>query len=164
MKPKPAIQPRTSALGFSRTFAPAGRIKRTEAHIAASRLPSFHFQTRTRTVIGRPQIRSQFRFASSGSHSPPRWRNARAPMRSFAFPVFPSPGSAKCPYPSQEKSFKGLRPPQFPRPSGTRITLLSGLPVTRPSLTHTNRRVLAEPSKDNKKKGHGQFTSVKIAF
>ena len=45
--------------------------------VAASRLPSFHFQTRTRTVAGRfPCVpwKGQLRFAGPGSHSPPRWR------------------------------------------------------------------------------------------
>ena len=46
----------------------------------------FPSQTRTRTVVGRFSTiprESQLRFAGSGPHSPPRWSDARAPMRMF---------------------------------------------------------------------------------
>jgi hypothetical protein len=137
---------------------------RTEAQVAASRLPSFHFQTRTRTVIGRPLLRSQFRFASSGSHSPPRWRNARAPMRSSPSRLsFVRLGDMSLPF-ARGELFR-TSATQLLRPSGKiQRILLPKSPVTRPSSAHTERRVLAEPSKDNKIQGWGQFFFVNSAL
>ena len=56
--------------------------------VAASRLPSFHLQTRAGTVAGRFRAsceKSQLRFAGSGSHSPPRWRTRE--LRSDVVPA-----------------------------------------------------------------------------
>ena len=116
---QPALQPRAD-LGASAAMAHylTTARTRTEAQIAASRLPSFQLQTRTRTVAGRPQLRSQLRFAGSGSHSPPRWRNARAPMRSIAFPSFLHPGGRCVPALRKMRAISGLRPLRFVRPSG----------------------------------------------
>jgi len=47
---------------------------------------------------------------------------------------------------------------QLSQPSGEiQLTSLPDFPVTRPSSVHTERRVLAEPFKDNKIQGTGQF-------
>ncbi len=134
---------------------------RTEAQVAASRLPSFHFQTRTRTVIGRP-----YRGANSVSLVPARialqggeTREHRCDRR---LTVFPSFGLAICPCPSQEESTSGLWPLHFRGPRDQNpANFRTGEPryASSPSafFAHTGRRVLAEPSKDNKKQGSGQF-------
>src|SRR5580700_5993811 len=63
-----------------------------------------------------------------------------------------------CPCPSQEESDSGTVATLAAVASGTdpRQTCLPGPPVTRLPLAHTDRRVLAEPYKDNKKPGWGQ--------
>jgi hypothetical protein len=64
-----------------------------------------------------------------------------------------------CPCPSQEESYLGLWPLLLIAASGfcPRHNNRPGIPVTRLPLAHTDRRVLAEPYKDNKKPGQGQF-------
>jgi len=65
---------------------------------------------------------------------------------------------AMCPCPSQEKScFRTLAAlaPRGPQDL-TLPSLLTGTSRYAPPSTHTERRVLAEPFKDNKKQGSGQ--------
>ena len=70
--------------------------------------------------------KSQLRFAGSGSHSPPRWRNARAPMRSITFPSFLHPGWRCVPALRKRRAFEDFGRPNITRPSGKNLTELAG--------------------------------------
>src|SRR5665213_2692741 len=104
--------------------------------VTASRLPSFQSQTRTGTVAVRfpdnPR-KSRLRFAASGPHSPPRWRTR----------------GRRCDVslPPQEESYFGDQSGRLTSPGpGTNPPIAAGgVAHTRPSLRHTNERVLAEP-------------------
>jgi hypothetical protein len=134
---------------------PAARANSLEAvartrkpYFAASRLPSFQSQTRTGTVAGRfPASRgqSQLRFASSGPHSPPRWRT-RGRRCDLSLPCKKRATSGTC-LASQLRLTMGPAPP---------IQAWPGCPLRFQPLGHTGRGVLAEPFNNNKKSGWGQ--------
>jgi hypothetical protein len=129
---------------------------RTEAPVAASRLPSFHYQTRTGTVIGRPYCG-----ANSVSPVPARIALQGGETREHRCDLSPSRLSitrvGNVSLPLTRKELKGLRLPHFPQPPGISDRYCCRNPVTCLVLKHTERHVLAEPSKDNKKQGSGQF-------
>ena len=104
---------------------------RAEAQFAASRLPSYQSQTKTRTVAVRfPAFhgKSQLRFAGSGSHSPPRWRTRERRCDSSL--------------PLQEKSNSGKLPGWQSAPKPVDQHSLINLGRASPTLTpfrHTDR-------------------------
>jgi hypothetical protein len=104
-------------------------------------------------------LESQLRFAGSGPHSPPRWRNARTPMRFACFHFFRCTDKVKATFAPalRKKSVPGTcRPATFTWPGNQhRLTCRSAL--TLPPLRHTDGRVHAEPSNNSKNLGRGQF-------
>ena len=137
---------------------------RTEAQVTASRLPSFHYQTRTRTVIGRP-----YRGANSVSLVPARialqggvTREHRCDRR---LTVFPSLGLAMCPCPSQEESSSGLWPPNYRGPRvKTSKPCCWNLTVTRFPQHTRNGTFLRKLLKITRFMGRVNFSSVNISL
>ncbi len=112
--------------------------------VAASRLPSFQLQTKTGTVAGRSPRRGQLRFA--------------VPAR-IALQGGERAGSvAICPCPPQEESDSGDLPGRMTAPGpGHQLRPSIAWPACPyATAVKTHGCVLAEPSKNNKKRGWGQ--------
>jgi hypothetical protein len=131
--------------------------------------------------------KSRLRFAVSGPHSLPRWRNARAPMRCsqssrFTRPLrhlagwgFPEGKHHSTAIDSAHVQRENIVIPALRKKRATSGTCLASklhlargptrpiLPdrvaLTQPSPRHTKRCVLAEPSYNTKKCGWGQTDS-----
>jgi hypothetical protein len=138
--------------------------KRTEALVAASRLPSTRSQTRTATVAVRPLRRGQLRFAVPARIALPGGERAstvaiqsdRSPPPELVHPVgFPWDLSFY-PCPRQEESSGPLRraEPSAP-PILTARARLSDPAAHHPVETH-QKGCSCEPFENNKKAGWGQ--------
>jgi hypothetical protein len=128
-----------------------GPTKHTEKpQVAASRLSSFHSQTRTGTVIGRPTNQEPIPFPASGPHSPSKVGNARTADASTASNV---------PCPPQEESHSGNLSGRLTSPGLGNLSVCSNLPGEFPYSTRVDthvRRCSCEPFKDTKKEPESQ--------